>query len=53
MTVLYIQVKSTDKTLQSCTNNFKLNFTDANPVVVTPIPDLVANTQEEFEYKIP
>jgi len=35
------------------TSTFKLNFTNAIPVVVQPMPDLTANTQENFEYKIP
>jgi hypothetical protein len=51
--VLLIQVKATDKTDQSIVNNFKLNFTNAPPKIVTAMPDIVINTQESFEYKIP
>lgn len=50
--VLYLTVKATDKTDQSVINNFKLNFTNANPKINTAMPDLVINTQEPFEYKI-
>jgi hypothetical protein len=45
-------VKATDKTDQSIVNNFKLNFTNAAPKIVSAMPDLIINTQEPFEYKI-
>lgn len=51
--VLLLQVRATDRTDQSIVNNFKLNFTNAPPRIVTAMPDLTVNTQEYFEYRIP
>lgn len=30
-----------------------MTFTNANPVVANPIPDMIINTYEQFYYKIP
>lgn len=42
--VLLIQVRATDKTDQSIVNNFKLNFTNAVPKIITAMPDMIINT---------
>jgi hypothetical protein len=42
--VLLIAVKAYDKTDQFVINNFKLNFTNANPLIVSAMPDLTCNT---------